>query len=220
MAIIDPGPDLESHIRALASAVGPAHHRKIILTHGHSDHAGSASSLSRAIGAEVWGPAGLECVSHVLADGDVIMTDDGMLSAVSTPGHTLEHLSFYWEAQEALFAGDHLLGKGNTTWVADYPGCVSDYLRSIARLRMLGLSVIYPAHGPALENPTEALNRFENHRLARIQQVEEALEQHPHIATEELVAFVYGDALSTGMERAASQSLEALREYVQTLRGG
>ena len=198
MAIIDPGPDLESHIRALASAVGPAHHRKIILTHGHSDHAGSASSLSVAIGAEVWGPAGVECVGHVLADGDVIITDEGNLITVSTPGHTSEHLSFYWEAQQALFAGDHLLGKGNTTWVADYPGCVS-------------------AHGPPLENPTEVLNRFESHRLARIQQVEEALEQHPSIAAEELVAFVYGDALPNGMERAASQSLEALREHVQTL---
>jgi len=32
-----------------------------------------------------------------------------------------------------------------------------------------------------------------------------------------LVAFVYGDALPNGMERAASQSLEALREHVQTL---
>jgi glyoxylase-like metal-dependent hydrolase (beta-lactamase superfamily II) len=170
-----------------------------------------------AIGAEVWGPAGVECVGHVLADGDAIITDEGNLITVSTPGHTSEHLSFYWEAQQALFAGDHLLGKGNTTWVADYPGCVSDYLNSIAQLRMLSLSVIYPAHGPPLENPTEVLNRFESHRLARIQQVEEALEQHPSIAAEELVAFVYGDALPNGMERAASQSLEALREHVQTL---
>jgi len=220
VAIIDPGPDLASHVRALALAVGPARHRKIILTHGHSDHAGSASSLSGAIGAEVWGPAGVECVDHALVDGDVIITDEGNLIAVSTPGHTLEHLSFYWEAQRALFAGDHLLGKGSTTWVADYPGCVSDYLNSIAQLRMLNLSVIYPAHGPPLENPTEALNRFESHRLARIQQVEGALEQYPSIATEELVAFVYGDALPAGMERAASQSLEALREHVQTLGKG
>ena len=98
---------------------------------------------------------------------------------MGTPGHTPEHLSFYWEAQRALFAGDHLLGKGNTTWVADYPGCISDYLNSIDRLRMLRLSVIYPAHGPPIENPTEALDRFERHRLARIQQVEEALEHHP-----------------------------------------
>ena len=63
-----------------------------------------------AIDSEVWGPAGVECVSHVLADGDEITTDDGNLIAVGTPGHTPEHLSFYWEAQRALFAGDHLLG--------------------------------------------------------------------------------------------------------------
>ena len=109
----------------MALAVRDAHHKKIILTHGHSDHAESASSLSVVIDAEVWGPAGVECVSHVLADGDEITTDDGNLIAVGTPRHTPEHLSFYWEAQRALFAGDHLLGKGNTTWVADYPGCLS-----------------------------------------------------------------------------------------------
>ena len=202
----------------MALAVRDAHHKKIILTHGHSDHAESASSLSVVIDSEVWGPAGVECVSHVLADGDEITTDDGNLIAVGTPGHTPEHLSFYWEAQRALFAGDHLLGKGDTTWVADYPGCISDYLNSIDRLRMLRLSVIYPAHGPPIENPTEALSRFESHRLARIQQVEEVLEHHPSIATEELVGFVYGDTLPTGMEHAALKSLEALREHVQTLR--
>ena len=44
----------------MALAVRDAHHKKIILTHGHSDHAESASSLSVVIDSEVWGPAGVE----------------------------------------------------------------------------------------------------------------------------------------------------------------
>ena len=217
VAIIDPGPDVESHVRALTLAVELTYDRKIILTHGHADHAGSARSLSVAIGAEVCGPNGIEEVDHIVVDGDVIETDEGNLIVVHTPGHTEEHLCFYWEAQRALFAGDHLLGKGNTTWVADYSGCVSDYLNSIDQLHALNLAIIYPAHGPPLENPPEALARFESHRRARIRQVEEALEEHPSLSTEKLLAFVYGDTLPPGMERAAAQSLEALRDHVRTL---
>ena len=91
VAIIDPGPDVESHVRALTLAVELTYDRKIILTHGHADHAGSARSLSVAIGAEVCGPNGIEEVDHIVVDGDVIETDEGNLIVVHTPGHTEEH---------------------------------------------------------------------------------------------------------------------------------
>ena len=213
--MIDPGPDVEDHVRALASAVRGASARMIVLTHGHGDHAGATRSLADAIGAEVWGPKGVEHVDHLLGDGDVVETDDGELVAVHTPGHTAEHLCFYWPQRRALFAGDMLLGRGDTTWVAEYPGCVADYFDSIDRLRELDVSVAYPAHGPPLEDVTKALDRFARHRRIRVRQVEHALIGHEKATPEELLEIVYGGSLLPGMDEPARRSLAALMEYVR-----
>jgi glyoxylase-like metal-dependent hydrolase (beta-lactamase superfamily II) len=206
---------VEDHVRALASTVAGADNTVIVLTHGHADHAAAAPQLAAETGAEVWGPEGLSGVDRVLTDGDTIDTDWGSLITVHTPGHTAEHICLHWAERRAIFVGDLLLGQGDTTWVAEYPGCVSDYLASIARLKNLELSVIYPAHGPALERAGEALGRFETHRLARVQQVREAMTTHPHADLDELIGVVYGAALPQGMRGAAGMSLSALVDYVR-----
>jgi glyoxylase-like metal-dependent hydrolase (beta-lactamase superfamily II) len=73
-------------------------------------------------------------VDHVLRDGDAVDTDHGALVALHTPGHT-RITSASTAGEGALFAGDLILGEGDTTWVAEYPGCVADYFDSLARLR-------------------------------------------------------------------------------------
>ena len=213
--MIDPGPDMEDHVRALAAAVREASQRMILLTHGHRDHAGATRSLADAIGAEVWGPEGVEHVDHLLVDRDVIETDDGQLIAIHTPGHTSNHLCFYWPQRRALFAGDMLLGRGDTTWVAEYSGCVADYFESIARLRELDISVAYPAHGPPLEDVPKVLDRFARHRRIRVRQVEHALIGHEDATPEQLFEIVYGGSLPADMEEPARRSLTALMEYVR-----
>lgn len=214
-AIIDPGPDVESHVRALVTFMDDAEDVQIVLTHRHDDHAGAASALARALSAGVWGPAEVEGVDHVLEDGDVVQTDAGALVAIQTPGHTVGHLCYHWPERSALFAGDLLLGRGATTWVAEYPGCVTDYMRSLDRLRTLDLEVLYPAHGPALENVTGALDRFERHRTERIEQVRAALTLHPDASVEELLRLVYEDTIPRGLEGAAARSLSALVDHVR-----
>jgi glyoxylase-like metal-dependent hydrolase (beta-lactamase superfamily II) len=197
-------------------------HPVVLLTHGHADHAAAAPAVAGALGAEIWGPRGVEGVTRVLGDGDEVETDEGVLTAVHTPGHTLEHLAFHWPRRHALFAGDLLLGRGETTWVAEYPGCVADYLASLERLRGLDLEVIYPAHGPPLEDPLAAIGRFEGHRRERIRQVREAMAANPGAGAEELLDAVYGEAIPPGLEGPALRSLAALVEYVsgQAREGG
>ena len=207
---------MEDHVRALALAVRGASEKVIVLTHGHGDHAGATRSLADAIDAGVWGPHGVEHVDHVLGDGDVVETDDGRLVAVHTPGHTADHLCFYWPRRKALFAGDMLLGRGDTTWVAEYPGCVADYFDSIDRLRELDISVAYPAHGPPLHDVTKALHRFARHRRIRVRQVEHALVGREDATAEELFDIVYGESLPPGMDEPARRSLAALLEYVRS----
>lgn len=214
-AIVDPGPDVESHVRALVAFMGDAEVVRIVVTHCHADHAAAARALARELNADIWGPLEVDGVDHVLEDGDVVPTDAGPLVAVHTPGHTLGHLCFHWRSRRALFAGDLLLGRGSTTWVAEYPGCVADYMRSLERLRTLDLQVVYPAHGPPLEDVTAALDRFEGHRRGRIRQVREALTDHPDASIDELLRVVYRGAIPSGLESAAARSLSALVDHVR-----
>ena len=217
VAVIDPGPDEPEHMRALVSAVEGADLVNIVLTHGHDDHAGGARALAEATGAHVWGPYGLDVVDWEISHGVSVKTDEGWLTAVNTAGHTKNHLAFYMPDRKALFAGDLMLGKGDTTWVGEYHGCVADYLESLTRLRSYDLDVIYPAHGPPLTDPADALDRFESHRRSRIAQVREVLAAHPDADADELFAAVYGDTVSERMRGAAMKSLEGLVEYARTL---
>lgn len=217
MAVIDPGPDVDLHVRALASAVSRADEVVILITHDHSDHAAAAGALSRRTGADVVGPVGADSVSRVLSDGVAVETDEGELVAVSTPGHAQEHYCFWWRERRALFAGDLVLGKGDTTWVAGYPGCVSDYLDSIARVRGLVPEVVYPAHGPPIVDVVETLARYEDHRRDRVHQVREALSAHPDAGSEELLDLVYGP-IPQAMRGPARESLEALVDFVRDAR--
>ncbi|MCG6986683.1 MAG: MBL fold metallo-hydrolase [Gemmatimonadetes bacterium] len=213
--LIDPGPAGDDHVRALVAWMADAHDATVLLTHGHDDHAAAAPALARALSAPVVGPLGVPGVTSPVADGDVVDTDEGELVAVHTPGHTADHLCYHWPARRAVFAGDLLLGRGDTTWVGDYRGCVADYLASLARVRALSVDTIYPAHGPPLENAAAALDRFEAHRLLRVRQVQEALAGRPGAGAPDLLGAIYGDALPPGTEKAALKSLEALLDHVR-----
>ena len=214
-AVIDPGPDLDEHLAILVSELAEAEEVMVIVTHGHADHAAAAPRLAERLRTEVWGPSGVSVVDHELEDGEKVPTDEGYLAVLHTAGHARHHISLHWPDRQALFAGDLLLGEGDTTWVGEYPGCVDDYLRSLNRLRHLELEVIYPAHGDPLKDPTEAINRFEDHRNNRIEQMEMMLARHPGATVDQLLSLMHGYKLPEAAKRAAKMSLVALKEHVE-----
>lgn len=214
--VLDPGPDVDDHVRALVAWVKDAEEVRIVVTHGHGDHAGAAPRVARALGVPVMGPAGVDAVDAPLADGDAVVTDEGTLRAVDTPGHARHHLALHWEERAAVFVGDLMLGGGDTAWVGEYAGCVADYLDSLARVRTLGARVIYPTHGDPITDPEAALDRFEAHRRLRIRQVEEALRATPGASLEDLMRSVYGEGLPAGVAAAARSSLGALIAHVRS----
>lgn len=216
--VIDPGPDVEEHVRALVSALEGASQVSILLTHHHGDHCGGAWGLSEALGATVYGPPSTGF--RPLPEGEPIPTDVGDLIPLATPGHTRDHLAFFWPRAGALFVGDLLLGRGATTWLGEYPGCVADYLDSLKAIADLAPQALFPAHGPAIGDPPKAIQRFRQHRLDRLEELRVARASDPGASPEELARTVYGKELPSGVVKAAVSSIEVMLHHLDWMDGG
>ena len=213
LAVIDPGPNVPSHIRALVALCRQAARVSVVVTHPHADHSGAAEPLIAALGAQTSPPE----VRLVQPRHETrIETDFGELISVATPGHARDHVVVHWPSAESLFSGDLILGRGDTTWVGEYPGSVADYLASLERVRALSVRTIYPGHGPIIDDPDDALTRFASHRRARIEQVRRLRERHPQADPAKLFDEVYAGRVPVRYEQAALKSLEALLHHIDT----
>lgn len=209
VAIIDPGPRLNEHLHAVADAVGGGVPVSVLLTHSHPDHAEGAAALAERLHAVLRSAS-----MRTLHDGDVIHTDAGDLAAIATPGHTPDHFSFWWEAQRAIFCGDLLMGGMATALVARPEGDLSHYLESLRLLKALQARTIYPAHGPAFDDPAEAIDRYVAHREERIAQVVEGLKDGP-LSADALLEQVYGSELDPRLRHYAETAVEAYLAYLR-----
>ena len=233
VAVIDPGPDMDAHVRAVALAVADADQVTVLLSHGHGDHSDGVSRLmgmlpkARLVGN---GHPGCDPIpsdptgDHAGAAPVVAETDVGSILAVATPGHTVDHLCFHWPEGRTLFAADMVLGEGDTTWVAEYSGCVADYLESLDRLEALELERVFSAHGPVIEDVPEVWQRYRAHRLSRIEATRSALQKAGVTAAQAarpqaIDAFlntIYGNTIPAGLRGAALDSLRAVLDYLES----
>ena len=195
LAVIDPGPDDEAHLDAVAR-VGGGRIRWILCTHTHLHHSPGAAGLAARTGAEVLGFAdldGLECDRH-LADGDLLDVGDVRIEAVHTPGHASNHLCFRLEPSGLLFSGDHVM-DGSTVVINPTDGDMAAYLRSLERLLDLRLPAIAPAHGRIIDDPDARVLDYLTHRREREAEVLAGVRGagSDGIGTEALVATIYAD---------------------------
>ena len=162
--VIDPGPAIDSHIRAIREAMPKL--RTIFITHRHGDHAPAAGPLKEATGASIVAPAGVsQDTDRVVSGGEVV---DG-LEVIATPGHTREHVC-YLTACGDLFTGDTILGAG-TTAIFPPDGNMGDYIRSLEKLRARNPKRIFPAHGPTRDDAVALIDEYIEHRTQRENQV-------------------------------------------------
>lgn len=203
VAIIDPGPLLDEHLDAVAGTVGSGVPASVLVTHSHPDHADGAASLAERLGTSV----------RFAHDGDVIPTDAGDLLALATPGHTPDHISFWWEAERAVFCGDLMMGGRDTALVAKPEGDLADYLGSLRILRDLRPLTILPAHGPPITDPDAAIDLYIHHREERLAQVRRALEGGDSL--DSVVEAVYGAELDPRLRPYAETAVAAYVDYIR-----
>lgn len=170
--VIDPGPAIEGHLASIRA--GSPGLKRILLTHGHDDHAGAALILREQTGAEIFAPAGsVTDPDRTLVDGDRVDAGEHRLEVIATPGHTGEHVCFLSDEGE-LFTGDTILGQG-TTVIFPPDGDMGDYLRSLERLRDRRPIRIYPGHGPVRHDAVALIEEYLYHRRMREEEILGAL---------------------------------------------
>ncbi len=168
-AVVDPGGDLPQIIDAASQL--QVRIVKILLTHGHIDHAGGTAALASQLGVPVEGPQQEERFwidqlpqqgrmfgfPHVesftpdrwLNDGDQVRFGNVTLDVLHCPGHTPGHVVFFCAQAKLAIVGDVLFqGSIGRT---DFPrGDHETLIRSIrGKLWPLGDEVSFiPGHGP------------------------------------------------------------------------
>lgn len=199
VAVIDPGPDDESHLRALDERLAGATVGVVLVTHSHSDHLPLADRFARPHHASVRRYPDL-------GDGDIVNVGTLKLTALHTPGHSADHLCFFIPGDGALFTGDLVLGRGSS--MVTYPeGDVVAYLRSLDRLARLQPRILFPGHWDPVTDAMGKIAEYRQHRLEREAQILAEVKRGPGTAAE-LTQRVYGD-LDGRLMVAAEMTLRA-----------
>lgn len=131
----------------------------ILVTHRHSDHVQGIEGLKRRTGCRVVAPVkSREAVPHADAyvrEGDTVIVGSLQAHVWETPGHCLDHVSYWFAADRALFAGDTLftLGCGRM-----FEGTYAEFWHSLQRLAALpDEAKVYSGHDYVLSNARFAL---------------------------------------------------------------
>ncbi len=88
----------------------------ILITHHHHDHVGGVAELKRKYNCRVVAPhdktAAIAGVDLRTAQGAVVKVGNLLARVLETPGHTLDHVSYVFDNEKALFAADTLFSIG------------------------------------------------------------------------------------------------------------
>ncbi|WP_256749437.1 MBL fold metallo-hydrolase [Mesorhizobium sp. Mes31] len=187
LAVIDPGPDDETHLRTLLDVIAGRPVSHIFISHTHRDHSPLAARLKERTGAIVLaeGPHRPARPLHIgetnvldasadtafapdisLPDGRLVDGDGWSIRTVLTPGHTVNHAAFALEGTGILFSADHVMAWA-TSIVAPPDGAMADYMASLDRLIERGDRLLFPGHGGPVTAPRSFMRGLRTHRKMR-----------------------------------------------------
>ena len=232
LAVIDPGPLLDTHLAALTGAIAGRPVSHIFTTHTHADHSPLAHPLKELTGAIILGRSAPKAARGEtasgeapdeaafrpdveMADGEVVRGEGWTLEALATPGHASNHVAYALAEENALFCGDHVMGW-STTVVSPPDGDMGDYYRSLDKVQARGFATLWPTHGPPVTDVAPFLDGYREHRLKREEQIVRELGRGPRTIAEMVPRLYVG--VDPRLHGAAARSM--LAHLIHMTRGG
>ncbi|MBX9710933.1 MAG: hydroxyacylglutathione hydrolase [Xanthobacteraceae bacterium] len=88
----------------------------ILVTHHHQDHVGGIAELKRKYKCRVVAPydktTPIPLADERVKQGDTVKVGNLAARVIETPGHTLDHISYMFDSEHALFCADTLFSIG------------------------------------------------------------------------------------------------------------
>ncbi len=123
----------------------------ILCTHYHSDHIDGISELKKNFNCKVFGPKNFKMreIDNFFEINQNTLFHES-IDVIPTPGHTKEHLVYYFKLKNILFSGDLLFGGGCGKV---FEGTYAEMLDSLNKLKKLpGDTLIYFGHEYTIKN--------------------------------------------------------------------
>ena len=214
MVMVDTGEPYRSWTQQILdyhSELGKPRISSILITHGHGDHIGGLDRLQQAMDCPVrCHPKLVPLLSQRLDSGcvrklrsrETITTGGGIsLRVLFTPGHEDDHVAYYLAEGRVLFSGDTILGNSSSS-VRN----LKQYMASLELMARQRPNVICPGHGQIIQNATQRVQWYIEHRQQREEQVVGAL-QAGATMVDEVVKWVYPRNLRRNLRDAAARNV-------------
>ncbi len=149
----------------------------ILLTHHHYDHSGGIEDLRKKYDLKVFGPNNqIKSVDHRVVEGDEILVNGLVFKIIEVPGHTLDHIAFYYDGDDnpILFCGDTLFAAGCGRV---FEGTYDQMYESLLKLKKLPENtIVYSGHEYTTSNlmfasHVEPLNKNIRDSLSKVQEL-------------------------------------------------
>ena len=121
---------------------------------------------------------------HSVDNWDQIKINDKRFICIHTPGHSKGHTCLYEPNEKILISGDHILGDitPGIECISDKTNPLSSYLKSLAEVKKLDLSIILPGHRSLIRDPLKRINELEEHHQKRLEEIIQILNGSPGTA--------------------------------------
>lgn len=171
LTLIDAANDYTAFIQLFEGEFNPSEIKKIVLTHGHADHAMGVLELLQAYPSIIRG-GGFELILHEegpeelkglvreagcrvteVRGGEVLELSGFEFEVLPTPGHTADGICLYHAPAGALFSGDMVLPSAIAEPDPVARGSLGEYLSSLRMLLKMDIENVLPGHeSPVFSN--------------------------------------------------------------------